>query len=65
MRIKYSDTSAIVMTWQVNYEEREEMSFIRMKLCVHCFQDYELVETNIRCYRVLFHAIVSNYLPHN
>ena len=27
---KYSDMLAIVMTWQYNYEKREERSFIKM-----------------------------------
>jgi len=57
MRIKHSDMSSFVITWQGNYEEREGKRFISIRL----------VETCIEGYRVLFHVITpvdqSTFIP--
>jgi hypothetical protein len=41
VRIKYSDTVAFATIWFGNYEERYGRSFVRIKLYIHYFQDYE------------------------
>jgi hypothetical protein len=51
------------MTCQVNYEEREERSFIKMKLCIYV-QDYETaLNLHWAIGAILFHLILPYPVP--